>query len=65
MYIGERLSETAFDWFESYIREYYEKNEADMQIFTKQVFANYNNFVTALKNIFGTINEEREAKREY
>ena len=35
MYIERRLSETAFDWFEPYMRKYYEKNEADMQIFTK------------------------------
>ncbi len=65
MYIKERLSETAFDWFELYMREYYEKSEADMQIFTKQVFSNYNSFVLALKNIFGIIDEEREAERKY
>ena len=65
MYIKERLSGTTFDWLKFYIREYYEKSEADIQIFTKQVFSSYNSFVLALKNIFGIIDEEREAEREY
>lgn len=54
----------AWNWLESYIRDYYEKALGEWSTTTADIFSNYNKFRQHLERTFGDIDATRTAERK-
>ena len=65
LYASSYLKGSAFDWFETYIRDFLDHQDQPtlMEEETRTIFNNYSEFVSKIKINFGDIDEERTAER--
>lgn len=63
-FISTYLTDRAFNWFELFIREYYEKAEKNQNNKIKEIFAFFDVFKRYLKQTFGDIDATRNVEQE-
>ncbi|SLM35925.1 Zinc finger, CCHC-type [Lasallia pustulata] len=63
LYAGLALRGNAFAWFEPILTDYLTNNRSDQEQETQNIFADFDNFETSIKLVFGVANEERAAER--
>ena len=58
------LKEDVLTWFEPIIRDYIENDKSDWKEEIKKLYNSYTEFEKAIKEAFGSLDEEREAERK-
>ena len=61
LFAGQLLEGTAAAWMEPIMRDFLSNEEADQDQDTVNIFSDWENFETAIKDAFGLVNEERQA----
>jgi hypothetical protein len=64
IFVATHLRGQAWNWFEPYIREYYEKQSNEWSTITRNIFTSYAGFRRYLKQTFRDINAEATAERK-
>ncbi|KAI1932342.1 hypothetical protein LOZ66_006889 [Ophidiomyces ophidiicola] len=64
MMAASYLQESAFDWFDAYLRNYYERNDIEKDDDMAKVIDNYNLFINTLKTTFGEVEEHNAATQQ-
>ncbi|KAI1931888.1 hypothetical protein LOZ66_006986 [Ophidiomyces ophidiicola] len=57
MMVASYLQESAFNWFNTYLRNYYERNNIEKNNDMAKVIDNYNLFINTLKTTFKEVEE--------
>jgi hypothetical protein len=63
IFVATHLRGQAWNWFEPYIREYYEKQSSEWSSITRNIFTSYAGFRRYLEQTFGDIDAEATAER--
>jgi hypothetical protein len=63
IFVATHLRGQAWNWFEPYIREYYEKQSNEWSTITRNIFTSYAGFRRYLEQTFGDIDAEATAER--
>jgi hypothetical protein len=64
IFVATHLRGQAWNWFEPYIREYYEKQSNEWSTITRNIFTSYAGFRRYLEQTFGDIDAEATAERK-
>jgi hypothetical protein len=65
IFAAGHLRDQAFSWFEPYITDYLDNpTESEQEEDTRTIFASFASYEAKLKQVFGTVDEERAAARQ-
>ena len=64
LFASAHLRGSAFHWFEPYLTDYLDHTRDSQEGDTVAIFADFDKFQEQLKQVFGTVDEERSAARQ-